>query len=72
MQNCSFIVFVAMFLGHYVVAQSLPGLHILDPDPNSGQPHLVQGVNTSEGETWEVPVQVYADSNVEMSPPKVS
>jgi hypothetical protein len=47
-------------------SQSIPGLQFIRPDPNDGYPLLVQGVNTMDGETWEVPIQVYSDSNVEL------
>lgn len=47
-------------------SQSIPGLQFIRPDPNDGHPLFVQGINTADGETWEVPIRVYSDSNLEL------
>jgi hypothetical protein len=54
----------ALFLSCSTFGQSLPGLHLIEPDPSTGRPLLVQGVNTIDGDTWEIPIEVYSDSNV--------
>jgi TonB family protein len=45
---------------------SLPGLHLIEPNPADGRPLLVySGCVTPSMDGWEIPILVYADSNVE-------
>jgi hypothetical protein len=55
-----------LFLSCFAFGQSIPGLHLLDADANTGRPLLIQGVNSSEGETWEAPIELFGNASVEI------
>jgi WD40 repeat protein len=52
---------LALFFSGFTLAQA-PS-HPIEYDPNTGRPLLVQGLT---GDAWEIPVEVYSDSNLEI------
>jgi hypothetical protein len=45
----------------------VPGLHMIEPDPNTGKPLLVKG-GTAEDD-WQMPIEVYSDADETMFVP---
>ena len=53
-----------LFMPTLAVGQSIPGVQFIKPNPTDGRPLLVATPCAGE-ETWEIPIEVYADVDVE-------
>lgn len=67
--TCFFIATIPLLISIYSPGQSMSGIQIIQPSPNDGRPLMVNtpcNVNGPEGETWETPILVYSDDDVEL------